>query len=312
MERKMYFLGLSGNCKLSVEENRLFYYDDRGKNEKVLLECNKSDKSMKICTKKENDDEYVGIDENEVEKGAIKMLKEDGTRWEGDWYNEKPFGFGSLYDGEGNRIYSGFMFDGKKIGFGEEYFADNHQVDYCGNFVNDKRHGWGTTYDRNNIKLYEGDWRCGKNDFEDERIEIEENRRIDDLRVHECIKELTIGENCFTNWFGDYVIENYPNLQSLVVKKDSWKNLNSLSIWNCRNLKMIEIEDGDNRFENGKWENGGAFRNVKSLIIQSIRLFFKLFIYIFQNYNQSKQDMDHSPQQQVYLYQVILSNSTFI
>ena len=74
------------------------------------------------------------------------MLSEDGTRWEGDWFNGKPFGFGSVYDGEGNRIYSGFMFEGKKVGFGTEYFADNHKVDYCGNFVNDKRHGWNSVY----------------------------------------------------------------------------------------------------------------------------------------------------------------------
>ena len=49
------------------------------------------------------------------------MISEDGSRWEGDWFNEQPFGFGSVYDGEGNRIYSGFMFEGKKVGFGEEY-----------------------------------------------------------------------------------------------------------------------------------------------------------------------------------------------
>ena len=103
-------------------------------------------------------------------KNIVKQLSDDGSRWEGDWYNEKPFGFGSLFDGEGNRMYSGFMFEGKKIGFGTEYFADNHKVDYCGNFMNDKRHGWGITYDRNGNKLFEGDWRFGKNDFEEERI----------------------------------------------------------------------------------------------------------------------------------------------
>ena len=81
----------------------------------------------------------------------------------------------AIYDGEGNRIYSGFVFEGKKVGFGEEYFADTHTVDYCGNFMNDKRHGWGSTYDKNGNKLFEGDWRCGKNDFEDERIVIEDN-----------------------------------------------------------------------------------------------------------------------------------------
>ena len=149
------------------------------------------------------------------------------------------------------------MFEGKKIGFGTEYFADNHKVDYCGHFMNDKRHGWGVSYDRNGQKLYEGDWRCGKNDFEDERILIKEDCEEDDLRIHDLIKELEIGENCLNKWKDDLVIENYPNLQSIVVKKNSLKNLKSLKICNCEELKTIEVEDG-------------AFENVKNVIIESI------------------------------------------
>ena len=195
-------------------------------------------------------------------------MNEDGSRWEGDWYNEKPFGFGSLFDGEGNRVYSGFMFDGKKIGFGTEYFADNHQVDYCGNFMNDKRHGWGTTYDRNGQKLFEGEWRFGKNDFEDERIVIENEK--DCLRIHDLIKELEIGKNCLNIWQDDLVIKNYPNLQSIVVKRNSLQNLKSLKICNCEKLKTIQVEDGKVWEENRKWYSSGAFCYVNSVIIMSI------------------------------------------
>ena len=51
-------------------------------------------------------------------------------------------------------------------------------------------------------------------------------------------------------WFGnDYtsnlIITNYPNLQSIIVKKQSLKYLNSLKICNCDKLKTIEIEDGE-------------------------------------------------------------------
>ena len=202
-------------------------------------------------------------DYKEIEKDAVKELKEDGSRWEGDWYTEKPFGFGSLFDGEGNRMYSGFMFEGKKIGFGEEYFADNHKVDYCGNYMNDLRHGWGTTYDRNGNKLFEGDWRCGKNDFEEDRIVIKDNCEEDCLEVHDLIKELEIGEGCLNEWKDDLVIENYPNLEKIVVKKNSLSNLNSLKICNNEKLKTIEIENSD-------WYGNGAFRNVKNVSIESI------------------------------------------
>ena len=109
--------------------------------------------------------------------------------------------------------------------------------------MNDKRHGWGTTYDRNGQKLYEGDWRCGKNDFEDERIMIEDNCEEDDL-----------------------IIQNYPNLQSIIVKKESLQNLNSLKICNCDKLKTIEVEDSSG-FDNWRY---GVFSNVNNMIISSI------------------------------------------
>ena len=259
MEEKRYFLGLLGNYKLVIKDNHQVYYSDSVCGESMLVECSKSDNSMTLLKRRCNADVFVRIDGCEIGKGVKKMLNEDGSRWEGDWYNEKPFGFGSLFDGEGNRIYSGFMFEGKRVGFGTEYFADCSKVDYCGNFINDKRHGWGESYDRNGQQLYEGDWRCGKNDFE-ERIVIENEE--DCLKFHESIKELEIGENCLNEWRDHLVIENYPNLQSIVVKKNSLKNLNSLKICNCEKLKTIEVEDGD-------WE-GGAFYNVKNVIIDSI------------------------------------------
>ena len=65
-------------------------------------------------------------------------------------------------------------------------------------------------------------------------------------------------ESGFGNdYYGNLVVENYPNLQSIVVKKNSLENLNSLKICNCEKLKTIEIENG-------------AFHDVKNVIIDSI------------------------------------------
>ena len=58
-------------------------------------------------------------------------------------------------------------------------------------------------------------------------------------------------------YYGDLVIENYPNLQSIVVKKNSLQNLNSLKICNCEKMEFFEIGDC-------------AFYNVKNVIIESI------------------------------------------
>ena len=73
-------------------------------------------------------------------------------------------------------------------------------------------------------------------------------------------------EEWFGNdYFGNLIINNYPNLQSLVVGKDSLQNLNSLKICNCEKLKTIEIEDS-------------AFKNVKTVIVESISLIVLLML----------------------------------
>ena len=77
------------------------------------------------------------------------------------------------------------------------------------------------------------------------------------------IEEMIIEEGFGNDYYGNLVIDNYPNLQSIVVKKNSLQNLNSLKICNCEKLKTIEIEDGDSG-------NDAALHNVKNVIIESI------------------------------------------
>ena len=71
------------------------------------------------------------------------------------------------------------------------------------------------------------------------------------------IEEMIIEEDYGNDYYGNLIIQNYPNLQSIVVKRYLLQNLNSLKICNCEKLKTIEIENG-------------AFSNVKNVIIDSI------------------------------------------
>ena len=75
---------------------------------------------------------------------------------------------------------------------------------------------------------------------------------------------MIIEEGFGNDYYGNLVIENYPNLEKIVVKKYSLQNLNSLKICNNEKLKTIEIEDGE------EWKENGAFWNVKNVIIESI------------------------------------------
>ena len=77
------------------------------------------------------------------------------------------------------------------------------------------------------------------------------------LFIWRYTKEITFKEGYKNDWKGDLVIKNYPNLQSIIVKKNSLQNLNSLKIRKCKKLKTIIIEDS-------------SFENVKNVIIESI------------------------------------------
>ena len=119
------------------------------------------------------------------------------------------------------------------------------------------------------------------------------------------IKEMIIEEDYGNDYFGNLVIQNYPNLTKIVVKKNSLMNLISLKICNCEKLKIIEIEDGEFWDARNIDLGSGAFYNVKNVIIESNRssLFFN---YIFLICNHSNQDIIHSIIQEAYHYRVIL------
>ena len=71
------------------------------------------------------------------------------------------------------------------------------------------------------------------------------------------LQEMIIGEGCFNDVKDDLVIENYSNLEKIVVKKESLQHLNLLKICNNEKLKIIEIEDC-------------VLSNLKNVIIESI------------------------------------------
>ena len=75
------------------------------------------------------------------------------------------------------------------------------------------------------------------------------------------------------DYFGNLIIDNYPNLQSIILKKDSLQKINTLKICNNENLKMIVVENS--RTWLGIWKKffDSAFRYVKNVYIESIQIF---------------------------------------
>ena len=81
------------------------------------------------------------------------------------------------------------------------------------------------------------------------------------------VEEMVIKEYFGNDYFGNLVIQNYPNLQSIIVKRKSLMSLNSLKICNCAKLKTIEVESN-------------VFYNVKKVIFESISDMIYSFVYL--------------------------------
>ena len=86
-------------------------------------------------------------------------------------------------------------------------------------------------------------------------IVVKNERDWNDLNNQ--VDKLVIDEGVCNDMKGDLVIENLNCLKSILVKKNSMKNLNSLKIRNCKLLEKIETKDGG-------YETGSFF-NVKSV-----------------------------------------------
>ena len=193
--------------KIKQKGDIVNYYSLNHNGHLIKLECNIETHEMRTFKKILNTNKFVALSHNKIDDNDRIEIYGEGDRWEGDSFNGIPFGYGHFYDDEGNRMYSGFLYKGKKVGYGTEYFADTHTIDYCGHFMNDKRHGWGISYDRNGTKLYEGEWRFGFNHYSKYTVTREnENMNI----FSSDIQELVIEDYCFdmVGWIESIVPDN--------------------------------------------------------------------------------------------------------
>ena len=72
------------------------------------------------------------------------------------------------------------------------------------------------------------------------------------------------------NYYGNLVIQDYPNLKKIIVKEWALDHLNSLKICNCEKLKNIEIRDGiETQDDMGEIVNTGALKYVNDITIES-------------------------------------------
>ena len=230
-----------------------------------IIECYIEEKWMTVKEKHIESVQWNEIDTCELQHGDIIDLSDQGDRWEGNSLNGEPFSFGCIYNSENQLIYSGFIFEGLKVCYGEELYGDVGLVEYEGNFYNGMRYGNGKLYDKKNALVYEGEW-YNNNPLEIKSIRIDRELKEED--IHFGLEELEIGDDCLDN-IECFKLIGYDRLKKLILHKNSLKNLNSLVISNNNELTIIEIEDGEGRsFDESR--NTGVCYNVKNVEISSI------------------------------------------
>ena len=237
---KLYPFGIKGMNLLSIQQSIYSQSEELPNNSTRVIECDIKEKWMKVREKRENEVDWIEMDESEIKKGDIIDLNENGVRWEGDSLNGIAFGYGCIYNEENQVTFSGFVFQGKKVCYGKDMFGDIGIVEYKGGYYNNTRFGYGSLYDKKNELIYEGEW-YNNNPMNERRLEIHEELKEED--IHFGLEEIVIGENCLKN-VSCFKLIDFNNLKKLVIHKNRLERMELFCIENCNELVYV-IMDGD-------------------------------------------------------------------
>lgn len=180
------------------------------------------------------EEENGGLTEIPIDTVGILNVGVTGKRWEGGILDNQPYGYGTLFNDEGERVYEGTMVDGQKFGYGAEYYGRDVKI-YEGSFVIDQKHGFGRFYDRNGLIEYEGQYVLGKPLQNTESFIIHNHRKTlsipDDMNTGlsslillswlQDIQTITIGNHCLSK-VRRLEIRGMKRLERLTIGSDSF------------------------------------------------------------------------------------------
>ena len=262
INHRKYYLGFIQKRGLEVSGGWIIDYSINEDGGIQRYDYNLITKELKMSKKDKDHSDFISIPISNIQSNSIMDISNNGMRLEGTSLNKSPFGSVRLMNESNELLYRGIMIEDKKECFGIEFFPDLNQIEYIGCYWNNERHGFGMLYNRKGDLLYEGDWICGSTDYEKNVILKDiDNERI----VHSLISELMIDERCGNEFKGDLSLCGFDYLERIVVKKNSFQNVNCLKISDNSVLNSIEIEGGMINNEGFT----GSFVDVKSVTISS-------------------------------------------
>lgn len=229
-----YRVGLRNRHSLLV--NKSFYEQKESitNSYTTRIQCDLEKKTMMVMIRNPEDTEYQSIDMSGYIEEDIIDLSDKGWRWEGSSLNGQPFGFGCYYSPNSFKVYEGFLYEGKKVCFGKEFFKDSNCVEYYGCFFNGMRFGFCCMKDLKDNIVFEGHYYGG------ETLLSIPNHCNDCEKITSFIQELTVGNYCY-NDLSELLLEDYFNLKSLVIGDYCFQRCTKLIVSRCKELKVLSI-----------------------------------------------------------------------
>ena len=181
-----------------------------------------------------------GEDVSGIENRVLD-LSDDGERWEGDVLDGQPYGWGVLYDKEGEKAYEGFRIGDVSVCYGTQYYTDIGVIEYEGEICEGKRWGRGKQYDRNGVVVFDGDW---MNDGQlKKRMVMNDKTQF----IHNHIEELIVSDwNCNGEEWSVLDLSFMPHLGLFEVGDECYKNVNEMKLIGLHALERVVI--GENSF----------------------------------------------------------------
>ena len=271
-----YYIGFIQQRGLEVSGQWIIDYSINEDGDVQSYDYNLKTKEFKTSKKDKDHSDFIPIHISNIQSKSIMDISNEGILLEGSCLNHSPFGPVCLMNESNELIYRGVMIRDKKECFGIEFYPDLGLIEYIGCYYNNERHGFGMLYNRKGELIYEGDWLFGSNDYDKNENVILKDARNDRI-VHSLIHELVIDEGCGNDYDGDLKLCGFGYLDRIVVKKNSFQNVNSLKISDNCVLKSIETENGERRDD----IDSGSFRYVKTVLITSSLIDWLLIDLIF-------------------------------
>ena len=217
--------------------------EDRGIEEwRDIIRCVSDGKGIVVNGKDRQLLRVSGEDVSGIEHGKVLDLSDNGVRWEGDVLNNKPYGWGVLYDKEGEKEYEGFRVGEVNVCCGTKYYSDIQKVEYEGEWFEGKRWGRGVQYNREGEVMFDGEWMYDKHMKKEETVITDYSTLL-----HNLLELLRVSCGCCNEreWrMIDFSV--MPNLRELKVEDDCFENVEEVRVIGMKKLESVVI--GENCF----------------------------------------------------------------